>query len=167
MFRGNWTTNLIDKLVIRSHGEVGYLGAYNLDRGSPPFERFFMGGDGLGAFSLDGREIIALRGYPNQSLSNNDGNTIFNKYTLELRYPVTLKQMASIFALGFVEAGATYGGFKEYNPFKVYRSTGLGIRIFMPAFGMLGIDFGYGFDRIPGTLEPNGWETHFIIGQQF
>lgn len=166
-FRGNWYTNLIDKFVIRSHVEFGYLGAYNLDRGSPPFERFFMGGDGLGAFSLDGREIIALRGYPNQSLSNNDGNTIFNKYTLELRYPVTLKQMASIFALGFVEAGATYGSFKEYNPFKVYRSTGLGIRIFMPAFGMLGIDFGYGFDRIPGTLEPNGWETHFIIGQQF
>lgn len=166
-FKGNWYTNLIDKFVVRSQVEFGYLGAYNLDRGIPPFERFFMGGDGLGAFSLDGREIIAMRGYPNQSLSSNEGNTIFNKYSLELRYPIALKQMASIYALGFVEAGATYEGFKDYNPFQVYRSTGLGVRIFMPAFGMLGIDFGYGFDTIPGTIGPNGWETHFIIGQQF
>ncbi|NCT19150.1 MAG: outer membrane protein assembly factor BamA [Flavobacteriaceae bacterium CG_4_8_14_3_um_filter_34_10] len=166
-FKGAWYTNIIDKLVLRSYAEYGFLGAYNNDRGIPPFERFFMGGDGLGAFSLDGREIISLRGYPNQSLSPNDGNTIFNKFSLELRYPITLKPMASIYGLTFIEGGATYSGFKDYNPFQLSRSAGLGIRIFMPAFGLLGIDFGYGFDPIPGTFDPNGWETHFIIGQQF
>ncbi len=166
-FKGTWYNRLVDKLVLRPQVEFGYLGAYNLDRGIPPFERYFMGGDGLGAFSLDGREIISLRGYPNQSLSSIDGNTIFNKFSLELRYPITLKQMASIYALTFLEGGATYEGFKNYNPFQLNRSAGLGIRIFMPAFGLLGIDFGYGFDPIPGTFQPNGWETHFIIGQQF
>ena len=166
-FRGTWYTTLVDKLVLRPQVEFGFLGAYNLDRGVPPFERFFMGGDGLGAFSLDGREIISLRGYPNQSLSAQDGNTIFNKFSLELRYPITLKPMASIYALTFVEGGATYDGFKNYNPFQINRSAGAGIRIFMPAFGLLGIDFGYGFDPIPGTFQANGWETHFIIGQQF
>lgn len=166
-FKGTWYTNIIDKLVLRPQVEFGFLGAYNLDRGVPPFERFFMGGDGLGAFSLDGREIISLRGYPNQSLSDQDGNTIFNKFSLELRYPITLKQMASIYALTFIEGGATYDGFKNYNPFQLKRSAGVGIRIFMPAFGLLGIDFGYGFDPIPGTFQANGWETHFIIGQQF
>lgn len=166
-FKGSWYTNIVDKLVLRPQVEFGFLGAYNLDRGVPPFERFFMGGDGLGAFSLDGREIISLRGYPNQSLSDQDGNTIFNKFSLELRYPITLKQMASIYALTFIEGGATYDGFKSYNPFQLKRSAGAGIRIFMPAFGLLGIDFGYGFDPIPGTFQANGWETHFIIGQQF
>lgn len=166
-FKGTWYTALIDRLVLRPQVEFGFLGAYNLDRGVPPFERFFMGGDGLGAFSLDGREIISLRGYPNQSLSAQDGNTIFNKFSLELRYPITLKPMASIYALTFVEGGATYDSFKNYNPFQINRSAGAGIRIFMPAFGLLGIDFGYGFDPIPGTFQPNGWETHFIIGQQF
>ena len=166
-FKGTWYTTIIDKLVLRPQAEFGFLGAYNLDRGVPPFERFFMGGDGLGAFSLDGREIISLRGYPNQSLSSQDGNTIFNKFSLELRYPITLKQMASIYALTFIEGGATYDGFKDYNPFQIKRSAGAGIRIFMPAFGLLGIDFGYGFDPIPGTFQANGWETHFIIGQQF
>jgi outer membrane protein insertion porin family len=166
-FKGTWYTTIVDKLVLRPQVEFGFLGAYNLDRGVPPFERFFMGGDGLGAFSLDGREIISLRGYPNQSLSAQDGSTIFNKFSLELRYPITLKPMASIYALTFVEGGATYDGFKNYNPFQINRSAGGGIRIFMPAFGLLGIDFGYGFDPIPGTFQPNGWETHFIIGQQF
>jgi outer membrane protein insertion porin family len=166
-FKGTWYTTIVDKLVLRPQVEFGFLGAYNLDRGVPPFERFFMGGDGLGAFSLDGREIISLRGYPNQSLSAQDGSTIFNKFSLELRYPITLKPMASIYALTFVEGGATYDGFKNYNPFQINRSAGGGIRIFMPAFGLLGIDFGYGFDPVPGTFQPNGWETHFIIGQQF
>lgn len=166
-FRGSWYTRLVDQLVLKSSVEYGFLGAYNNDRGVPPFERFFMGGDGLGAFSLDGREVISLRGYPNQSLSSFDGNTIFNKFSLELRYPITLKPMASIYALTFIEGGASYDGFKEYNPFNLKRSAGGGIRIFMPAFGLLGIDFGYGFDPIPGTVGANGWETHFIIGQQF
>ena len=91
-FKGTWYTSLYKDLVLRTNAEFGFLGAYNQDRGVPPFERFFVGGDGLGSFSLDGREVIQLRGYPNQSLSNNDGNTIYNKFSLELRYPVTLKQ---------------------------------------------------------------------------
>ena len=166
-FDGDWYTRLVDKLVLRTKTEFGFLGSYNNDRGIPPFERFFVGGDGLGAFSLDGREVIQLRGYPNQSLSDNDGNTIYNKFSLELRYPITLKQLASIYVLGFAEGGAAYNGFREYNPFRINRSAGAGLRIFMPAFGLLGIDFGYGFDPILGNDQPNGWETHFIIGQQF
>lgn len=166
-FKGTWYTTLVDKLVLRTNTEFGFLGAYNQDRGVPPFERFFVGGDGLGAFSLDGREVIQLRGYPNQSLSTIDGNTIYNKFSLELRYPVTLKQLASIYVLTFLEGGASYEGFSEYNPFSINRSAGAGLRIFMPAFGLLGIDFGYGFDPVLGGTEPHGWETHFIIGQQF
>lgn len=181
-FDGTWYTSLAkigkQPLVLRSRAEFGFLGSYNNDRGTIPFERFFLGGDGLGATSLDGREVIALRGYPNQSLipesratdgiSELDGATIYNKFSLELRYPLTLKPTASIYMLGFLEGGASFDNFKGFNPFQVNRSAGLGLRIFMPAFGLLGIDFGYGFDPIPGTdTGPNGWETHFIIGQQF
>lgn len=166
-FKGNWYTRLIGKMVLRTNTEFGFLGAYNQERGVPPFERFFVGGDGLGAYSLDGREVIQLRGYPNQSLSDQDGNTIYNKFSLEVRYPVTLAQMASIYVLGFAEGGASYDGFRNFNPFELKRSAGAGLRIFMPAFGLLGIDFGYGFDPILGGTEKNGWETHFIIGQQF
>ena len=166
-FKGTWYTTLVGKFVVRTNAEFGFLGAYNQDRGIPPFERFYLGGDGLGSFSLDGREVIALRGYPNQSLSNIDGNPIYNKFSLELRYPITLKQLASIYAISFVEGGEVYDHFRNYNPFKLNRSAGVGLRIFMPAFGLLGIDFAYGFDPIPGTIQPNGWETHFIIGQQF
>ncbi len=167
-FKAEWYTRIVAKLVLRPSVEFGYLGAYNNDRGVIPFERFFLGGDGLGSYSLDGRESIALRGYPNQSLSGVDGSAIYNKYSLELRYPITMKASAKIFALGFVEGGSSFENFKDYTPFDIKRSAGLGIRIFMPAFGLLGIDFGYGFDPIlNGGIEPNGWETHFIIGQQF
>jgi outer membrane protein insertion porin family len=156
-------------LVLRALGEFGFLGAYNNARGIVPFERFFLGGDGLANFALDGREVVQLRGYPNQSLSDNDGGTIYNKFSLELRYPLTLKAAASIYALGFLEAGSSFNSFQEYNPFVLQRSAGVGLRIFMPAFGLLGIDFAHGFDAVPGsgTLQKNGWETHFIIGQQF
>jgi outer membrane protein insertion porin family len=166
-FKGDWYTKLVDKLIFKSSIEFGFLGAYNQDRGIIPFERFFLGGDGLGSYSLDGREAVALRGYPNQALSEQDGGTIYNKFSLELRYPITLKQSAKIYALGFLDAGASYNDFKDYNPFNLKRSAGLGVRIFMPAFGLLGIDFGHGFDPLPGNTVKHGWETHFIIGQQF
>ena len=166
-FKGDWYTRIVDKLVLKPSVEFGFLGAYNNDRGVIPFERFFLGGDGLGSYSLDGRESIALRGYPNQSLSSQDGGVIYNKFSLELRYPITLAQSASIYALTFLEGGSSYDGFRDYNPFNLNRSAGAGIRIFMPAFGLLGIDFGYGFDALPGETIKNGWETHFIIGQQF
>ena len=166
-FKADWYTKLAGKLVLRTLGEFGYLGAYNSGRGLVPFERFFLGGDGLANFSMDGREVIQLRGYPNQSLSRQDGATVYNKFSLELRYPITLKAAASIYALTFLEAGSSYDSFKDYNPFVLQRSAGFGIRIFMPAFGLLGIDFAHGFDAVPGFTNPNGWETHFIIGQQF
>ncbi|MBB3124464.1 outer membrane protein insertion porin family [Mesoflavibacter sabulilitoris] len=166
-FKGDWYTRLVDKLVLRPSVEFGFLGAYNQDRGIIPFERFFVGGDGLGNYSLDGREAIALRGYQNQSLSTQDGGTIYNKFSLELRYPITLKQSAKIYALTFLEAGNSYNDFRSYDPFELKRSAGFGVRIFMPAFGLLGIDFGHGFDPQPGETSKHGWETHFIIGQQF
>ncbi|HKK12673.1 MAG TPA: BamA/TamA family outer membrane protein, partial [Flavobacteriaceae bacterium] len=96
-----------------------------------------------------------------------DGGTIYNKFSLELRYPITLGQQAKIYGLTFMEGGASFDNFRDYNPFNINRSAGFGIRIFMPAFGLLGIDFGYGFDPLPGETTKNGWETHFIIGQQF
>ncbi|QHI38211.1 Outer membrane protein assembly factor BamA [Kordia antarctica] len=166
-FKGAWYQSISGKLVLKTEANFGFLGAYDNDRGIIPFERFFVGGDGLGNYSLDGREAIALRGYPNQALSDVDGGTIYNKFSLELRYPITLKQTASIYVLSFLEAGGSFNSFKEYSPFDLNRSAGAGLRIFMPAFGLLGIDFGYGFDPIPGTTQRNGWETHFIIGQQF
>ncbi|WP_431137075.1 outer membrane protein assembly factor BamA [Psychroserpens mesophilus] len=166
-FKGDWYTRIVNKLVIKSGLEFGFLGAYNNDRGVVPFERFFLGGDGLGNFALDGREVIQLRGYPNQSLSSQDGGTIYNKFSLELRHPITLGAQAKIYGLLFAEGGASFDSFRDYNPFNLNRSVGFGLRIFMPAFGLLGIDFGHGFDAIPGTTIKNGWETHFIIGQQF
>ncbi len=175
-FKADWYTKIYGKFVLRTLTEFGFLGAYNQDRGVIPFERFYVGGDGLANYSMDGRETIQLRGYPNTSLSpvnaagQQIGATVYNKFSMELRYPITLKSSASIYALTFLEAGSSYADFKSYNPFNLNRSAGAGLRVFMPAFGLLGIDFGYGFDALPGatgTSKPNGWETHFIIGQQF
>jgi outer membrane protein insertion porin family len=170
-FRGDWYTSLFKigtkDLVLRPSLEFGFLGAYNNDRGVIPFERFFVGGDGLGNFALDGREIVQLRGYPNQSLSSADGGSIYNKFSLELRYPITLGAQAKIYALTFLEGGQSVNSFRDFNPFDVQRSAGVGLRIFMPAFGLLGIDFGHAFDNLPDGTAPRKWETHFIIGQQF
>lgn len=177
-FRGDWYTTLVGKLVMRTNAEFGFLGSYNSGVGNVPFERFFVGGDGLGNFTLDGRDIIQLRGYENQSLTaidpvtgQQEGALIYNKFSMELRYPLTLKPSASIFGLAFLEAGNSFNNFQEFNPFQLKRSAGAGIRIFMPAFGLLGIDFGYGFDNDlrPQSINggPSGWQTHFIIGQQF
>lgn len=166
-FKGDWYTTIIDKLVIKSGLEFGFLGAYNNDRGVIPFERFFVGGDGLANFSLDGREVVQLRGYQNNSLSSQDGGTIYNKFSMELRYPITLGAQAKIYGLTFVEGGASFDNFRDYTPFNLKRSAGVGLRIFMPAFGLLGIDFGHGFDPDIRSTEKSGWQTHFIIGQQF
>ena len=172
-FKAEWYNKVYEKLTLRSLAEFGFMGAYNQDRGLVPFERFYLGGDGMANYSMDGRETIQLRGYPNNSLTPTNANgeqigaTIYNKFSLELRYPITLKQAASIYALSFVEGGAAFSNFKGYNPFNLKRSAGVGLRVFMPAFGLLGIDFAHGFDSIyPGGVK-NGWETHFIIGQQF
>ena len=181
-FKGDWYTTLAgsaDKsLVLRTNAEFGFLGAYNSAVGNVPFERFFVGGDGLNNFTLDGRDIVQLRGYENQSLTaidpitgEQEGALIYNKFSMELRYPLTLKPSASIFGLAFLEAGNSFNNFQGFNPFQLRRSAGVGLRIFMPAFGLLGIDFGYGFDEDlrPQSIGagPSGWQTHFIIGQQF
>ncbi|WP_396154099.1 outer membrane protein assembly factor BamA [Flavobacterium sp.] len=166
-FSGDWYTKIYKKFVVRTRAEFGFLGAYNSDRGVVPFERFFVGGDGLANFALDGREVIQLRGYPNNSLSSQNGGTVYNKYSMELRYPITMKQSAKIYAMSFLEAGAAFDNFKTFDPFKVQRAAGIGLRVFMPAFGLLGIDFAHGFDPIPGDTIKSGWQTHFIIGQQF
>ena len=177
-FKGDWYTTLVDKLVLRSNAEFGFLGSYNSAVGNVPFERFFVGGDGLGNFTLDGRDVVQLRGYENQSITpispgSNvaDGALIYNKFSLELRYPLTLKPSASIYGLAFLEGGNAFNNFQQFNPFQLKRSAGVGLRIFMPAFGLLGIDFGYGFDEDlrpqSAGQGPSGWQTHFIIGQQF
>jgi outer membrane protein insertion porin family len=167
-FKGKWYTSLTEDLVVMANAEFGILGSYNSELGDSPFERFFVGGDGIATYQLDGRETIGLRGYENGRLSSIDGGTIYNKFQLELRYPITLKPSASIYVLGFLEGGNSYEGFNNFNPFTLKRSAGVGLRIFMPAFGLLGIDFAHGFDPLPGGgTEKSGWQTHFIIGQQF
>ncbi|PCJ97449.1 MAG: outer membrane protein assembly factor BamA [Flavobacteriaceae bacterium] len=175
-FKGDWYTRLVGKLVLRTNTEFGFLGHYNGDIGDVPFERFFVGGSGLGNFTLDGRDVVQLRGYDDQALTpidpltgRQEGGVIYNKFSMELRYPLTLKPSASIYGLAFLEAGNAFNNFNEFNPFQVKRSAGVGLRIFMPAFGLLGIDFGYGFDQdySTQTVGPSGWQTHFIIGQQF
>jgi outer membrane protein insertion porin family len=166
-FSGDWYTKVYKKLILRTRAEFGFLGAYNSERGLVPFERFYVGGDGLANYSLDGREVVQLRGYPNNSLSSSNGGTVYNKYSMELRYPITMKQTAKIYAMSFLEAGSAFDNFKTFDPFKLQRSAGFGLRVFMPAFGLLGIDFAHGFDPVPGETTKSGWQTHFIIGQQF
>lgn len=162
-----WFTSLVDKFVLMIRADAGYLGHYNKDLRDLPFERYYVGGDGLQQTQFDGREVIGLRGYGNSRLSSGRGGHIYNKFTAELRYPVSLKPAASIYLLGLLEAGNSYDDFKTFNPFDIKKSAGFGIRVFMPAFGMLGIDFAHGFDPHPGEIEKSGWQTHFIIGQQF
>ncbi|WP_051605659.1 outer membrane protein assembly factor BamA [Polaribacter sp. Hel_I_88] len=165
--KGKWYTAFTDKLVLMTNAEMGYLGFYNDAVGLSPFERYFVGGDGIAVFQLDGREVIGLRGYENNRLSPLEGGSIYNKFQLELRYSITDAPSASIYTLGFLEAGNSYDNFETFNPFELKRSAGVGVRIFMPAFGLLGIDFAHGFDPLPGFTEKSGWQTHFIIGRQF
>lgn len=167
-FSADWYTSLWkDKLILKTFAGFGALGAYNDDLGIPPFERFYLGGSGMANFTMDGREIIALRGYPDGSLSSSNGGVLYNKFTMELRYPITLNPSSSIYALAFAEAGGSWDGFSYMSPFEIRRSAGAGLRIFMPMFGMLGVDFGYGFDSPNNfTNEVSGWQTHFVIGQQ-
>lgn len=157
-------------LVMRASFGFGILGMYNKAVGIAPFERFYMGGSGLTGYSLDGREIIALRGYSDNSISGADsrGNSIISKYTMELRYPLSLNPQATIFALAFAEAGNAEQRYKDFNPFNVKRSAGVGVRIFLPMFGLLGLDYGWGFDTVPynPTTGQGKGQFHFTIGAQ-
>jgi outer membrane protein insertion porin family len=163
-----------DKLVLNARFSFGYLGYYNKDIGPSPFENFYLGGDGMTGYSFYGREVIALRGYTNGSLTPTDSKTgspagnIYSKITFELRYPLSLSQQATIYALTFLESGRAWYSLKEYNPFKMNRSAGIGLRANLPMFGLLGIDWGYGFDPVPsGDSNANKSQFHFVIGQQF
>lgn len=168
-FTSTWYTKIIGDLVLKTKVGFGYLGSYNKNLGTAPLERFYLGGSGLTGFSLDGREIIALRGYDDQSVSPRTGASLINKYTLELRYPFSLNPSATIYALSFVEAGNTWTSFKNYNPIAVKRSAGVGIRIFLPMFGLLGLDYGWRFDNVNnmtnlGIEGAKRGQLHFTIG---
>ena len=163
----DWFAPITSKFVIRTHGEFGYLGSYNKDLGLPPFERFYVGGDGLSNFVIDGREIIGLRGYQNTSITPAGGGALYNKYILEFRYILANTPSAQVFPLIFMEGGNNYDNFWDYRAFNLKRSAGAGIRIYMPMFGLMGVDVAYGFDPEPNGASASGWQTHFIIGQQF
>ncbi|MCF8347977.1 MAG: BamA/TamA family outer membrane protein [Bacteroidales bacterium] len=171
-FKAYWYFELMDKLVLASRFRFGYLGYYNSDLGVTPFERFYLGGDGLSGYNnFDGREIIGMRGYTNESITpyyyenKNIGGTVFTRYSLELRYPLSLAPTSTIYALTFVEAGNSWLGSQGFDPFDVKRSAGVGIRVFLPMFGMLGLDWAYGFDPIMGLPTANGSHFHFSLNQ--
>ncbi len=168
-WKSTWYTAFTDKFVLGTRIEMGLLGAYNNSLGISPFERYYVGGDGLSGYGriMDGRELVALRGYSNNSLSPTTGGTIYNKYTAELRYAISLNPTSTVYALGFLEAGDSWDNFDSFNPFQVKRSAGFGVRIMLPMFGMMGLDYGWGFDKIIGNPDANGGQFHFSIGQQF
>lgn len=165
-FDASWFTKVAGNLVLNTRARFGFLGSYNQELGPSPFERFYVGGDGLSGYSLIGEDIVALRGYENRALNPGGvGGTVFDRYTFELRYPVSLNPSATIYGLVFAEGGNAWLKFKEFNPFSIKRSAGFGIRIFLPMIGLLGFDFGYGFDDTPGNPGiSSGWQTHFSIG---
>ncbi|WP_184542539.1 outer membrane protein assembly factor BamA [Mucilaginibacter sp. FT3.2] len=174
-YDAQWFTKIVGKFVLMSQVRFGFLGMYNKEVGPSPFERFKLGGDGMQSYQfLQGSEIIGLRGYQNFSIvpegsnenqNTNTGSTIYNKYTMELRHPVIASQSATIFLLAFAEGGNVWDNFSQFNPFNVRRSVGVGARIFLPIFGLLGLDYGYGFDKIPGAPDANRGQFHFTISQ--
>ncbi len=182
MFDFSFFNQLTEKLVINTRAHMGFIGTYSNRRPIGPFERFLLGGAGfIGQNNfIIGTDIIGLRGYPDQSLNpsnrafitdNNaddllEGGVVFSKYVMELRYPISLNPQATIFVLGYGEAGNNWGNYAEFRPFDLQKSAGFGARVFMPAFGMLGIDWAYGFDPVPGTNNISGSQFHFTIGQQ-
>ena len=164
-FTGEWYTPISKnkKLILNPKFGFGFLGAYTPGKGDSPFERFYLGGSGLnGTWQFDGREIISLRGYNgNSPVSPETGGTLIAKYSLELRYPLSLNPSATIYGLAFVEAGNTYSSFSKFNPFNVKRAAGCGVRIFLPMFGMLGVDFAWGFDPLdPGSAGINSSDSN-------
>jgi len=167
-------TKLVGDLVLMTRAQFGYLGRYNKNWGYSPFEGFLVGGDGMSGYSTYGSDIIPLRGYENYSLTpysqtnyNSNGyayaGNVYDKFTVELRYPVILQPSSTIFALAFLEGGNCWDSIEKFNPFQIKRSAGVGARIFLPMVGLLGIDWGYGFD----DAQNGGSQFHFIIGQQF
>ncbi|MDX9891170.1 MAG: POTRA domain-containing protein [Bacteroidales bacterium] len=169
-FNLTWYTKIVENLVLNVRFKTGFMGHYNKGIGPSPFERFYLGGDGLSTWALDGREVIGMRGYTDASLtpkvnSTTVGGTIFNKFTAEIRYPITLNPSATIYLLAFAEAGKAWIDPRQYSPFNMYKSAGVGVRIFLPMFGLLGFDWGYGFDPIQGDVGANKGHFHISINQ--
>ena len=171
-FKSDVYTKIIGDLVLRTSANFGYLGYYNKDLGYSPFEGFQLGGDGMSGYNTYGSDIIGLRGYPNYSLTPIEGNAyagrVYDKFTVELRHPVIMQPQSTIYAMLFLEAGNCWKDIKDFNPFEVKRSAGIGLRVLLPIVGMLGIDWGYGFDPVPTEQNKKGGsQFHFVIGQQF
>ena len=169
-FKAQWFQALSpdSKLVLMAKAEMGYLGHYNKNKVSP-FERFQVGGDGMSGYTMYGVDIISLRGYEDGALDPVGSNYSvgYNKYTVELRYPVILKPSSQIYVLGFLEAGNGFTSWRDFAPWKVKRSAGVGVRLYLPIVGMLGIDWGWGFDPPAGSTKRSGSQFHFVIGQSF
>ena len=158
--RGSWFLNLVGDVVLSTRFRFGWMSYYNSDIGLAPFGRYFLGGDGLSSWVLDGREVIPLRGYENNSLSPSYGGSVFDRFTIELRQPIVESPSATIWVLGFIEGGNCWSDLSQFQPFKMYNSAGLGVRLYLPMLGLIGVDWGYGFDGSTG-----GSQFHFSIGQ--
>ena len=170
-FKGALYVRLFGDLVLMTRAQFGYLGYYNKNLGYSPFEGYQVGGDGMSGYNTYGSEIIALRGYQNYSLTpvNEDGvyvGHVYDKFTIELRYPVILQPQSTIYVLAFLEGGNCWEDIREFNPFQIKRSAGVGVRVMLPMIGLLGVDWGWGFDPVQGQ-ERGGSNFHFVIGQQF
>ena len=169
-FKAQWFQALTsnNNLVLMLKAEMGFLGHYNKNKISP-FERFQVGGDGMSGYTMYGVDIISLRGYEDGDLDPVGSNysIAYNKYTMELRYPIILKPSSQIYVLGFLEAGNGFTSWKDFSPWKVKRSAGVGVRLYLPIVGMLGVDWGWGFDPPAGSTKRSGSQFHFVIGQSF
>jgi len=169
-FKGALFTPIVGDLVLMTRAQFGYLGYYNRNLGYSPFEGFIVGGDGMSGYNTYGSDIIGLRGYENNSLTPRKNNgysgNVYDKFTVELRYPLVLQPQSTIYALLFLEGGNSWSDIKDFNPFQIKRSAGFGVRVLLPIVGMLGIDWGYGFDPV-GDKRRGGSNFHFVIGQQF
>lgn len=173
-FSGETYTKLFADLVVMARAQFGYLGYYNRNWGYSPFEGFRLGGDGMSGYDTYGSDIISLRGYEDYSLTpweatpyNTNGyyaGNVYDKFTVELRYPLVLQPQSTIFALTFLEGGNCWSDIQNFNPLQIKRSAGVGVRIFLPMIGPLGLDWGYGFDN---PVKKDRSQIHFIIGQQF
>jgi len=167
-FKGEMYTQLIGDLVLMTRAQFGYLGYFSKRWGYSPFEGFILGGDGMSGYNTYGSEVIGLRGYSNYSLTPQiDGayaGNVYDKFSVELRYPLIMETSSTIFALVFLEGGNCWSDVKKFNPFQIKRSAGVGVRIFLPVVGLLGVDWGYGFDT---TTKSDRSQFHFVIGQQF
>ncbi len=173
-FNGTVYTKLVGDLVLMTRAQFGYLGYYNRNWGYSPFENFQVGGDGMSGYMTYGAEIISLRGYEDYSLTpkkvtpysqshESYAGNVYDKFTVELRYPVILQPQSTIFALVFLEGGNCWSDIRDFNPFQIKRSAGVGVRVFLPMIGLLGVDWGYGFD----DATNGGSQFHFVLGQQF